>query len=384
MNRRRLLRGAIGCSGCLIASGLYAQSDWISPPRLVRPGIDTDEGGLWALMDREEAKLRRSPFAIRDRALRDYVQSIACKIAGPHCLDIRVHLVNTPLFNASMAPNGMMQVWSGLMLRVENEAQLAAILGHEIGHYLQRHSLERLRDVKSRSAFGQFLGLFGLVGAVGQLALLASMFAYSREQETEADRIGLVLMREAGYDGREAAKIWQNLLQEIKARKENSDFDRTPMFATHPDPEERQQVLAKLAELQPGGNTGEDAWQTALAPFRHEWIMDEIKRRQYDESLALLNRLVERRTAQAEYLFARGEVFRMRSVEKDADAALADFRAAIAAGSEPAATHRSLGLMLRQRNETAEARSSLMKYLEMAPDAPDAALIKTYLAEMGP
>lgn len=383
MNRRQLLRGAIGCSGCLLASGLYAQGDWTSPPRLGRPNIDTEEGGLWALMDREETKLRRSPFAIRDRALRDYVQSIACRIAGPHCPDIRVHLVNTPLFNASMAPNGMMQVWSGLLLRVENEAQLAAILGHEIGHYLQRHSLERLRDVKSRSAIGQFLGLFGLVGAVGQLALLASMFAYSREQEAEADRIGLVLMREAGYEGREAGKVWQNLLQEIKARRENNDFDRTPMFATHPDPEERQQVLAKLAESHPAGNTGEDAWQKALAPFRHEWIMDEIKRRQYDESLALLNRLVERRTAQAEYLFARGEVFRMRSADKDGDAALADFRAAIAAGSEPAATHRSLGLMLRQRNEMAEARASFNKYLEMAPDAPDAALIKTYLAEMG-
>jgi tetratricopeptide (TPR) repeat protein len=155
------------------------------------------------------------------------------------------------------------------------------------------------------------------------------------------------------------------------------------MFATHPDPEERQQVLAKLAESQPGGTTGEDAWQKALAPFRHEWIMDEVKRRQYDESLALLNRLVARRTAQAEYLFARGEVFRMRAADQDVDAALADFRAAIAAGSEPAATHRSLGLLLRQRNEVAEARSSFEKYLEKAPDAPDAALIKTYLAEMG-
>jgi predicted Zn-dependent protease len=382
MNRRSLLLGAFGCSGCLLSSWLHAQIDWTSPPRLARPDIGTDEGGLWALMDREETKLRRSPFTIRDRALRDYVQSIACKLAGAHCPDVRVHLVNTPLFNASMAPNGMMQVWSGLMLRVENEAQLAAILGHEIGHYVQRHTLERLRDAKSRSAFGQFLGLFGLVGAVGQLALLASMFAYSREQESEADRIGLVLMGQAGYDGREAARVWQNLLQEIKARKD-SDFARTPMFATHPDPEERQQVLAKLAESQPGGSTGEESWEKVLAPHRHEWIMDEVKRRQYDESLALLNRLVERRTGQAEYLFARGEVFRMRSQDKDADAALADFRAAVAVGSEPAATHRSLGLVLRQRNEPAAARASFETYLKRAPDAPDAALIKTYLAELG-
>ena len=69
----------------------------------------------------------------------------------------QVHLVRTPLFNASMAPNGMMQVWTGLLLRVDDEAQLAAVLGHEFGHYLARHSTERLRDAKSRSAFGAFL-----------------------------------------------------------------------------------------------------------------------------------------------------------------------------------------------------------------------------------
>lgn len=383
MNRRGFLAGTGACGGCLLTASLFAQSDWQSPPRLTRPDVATDEGGLWAMMDREETRLRRSPFVIRDPALREYVQAIACKVAGAHCPDIRVHLVNTPIFNAFMAPNGMMQVWSGLLLRVENEAQLAAILGHEIGHYLQRHTLERLRDVRSRSAFGQFLGLFGLVGAIGQLAVLASMMAYSREQEAEADRIGLVLMREAGYDGREAARIWGNLMLEIKARKENNALERSPMFATHPAPEDRQQALARLAEVDAGGATGEEPWQKAMNPFRHEWIMDEVKRRQYDESLALLDRLVTRRTNQSEYLFARGEVYRMRAANSDADAALADYRAAIAAGGEPAETHRSLGILQRSRNELPDARASFEKYLGMAPNAPDAALIKTYLSELG-
>jgi len=383
MNRRGFLRAAGGCGGCLLTAALYAQSERQSPPRLTRPDIATDEGGLWAMMDREEARLRRSPFVIRDAALREYVQGIACKLAGPHCPDVRVHLVNTPIFNAFMAPNGMMQIWSGLLLRVENEAQLAAILGHEIGHYLQRHSLERLRDARTRSAFGQFLAIFGLVGAIGQLAVLASMMAYSREQEAEADRIGLTLMRQAGYDGREAARVWENLTLEIKARKENNALERIPMFASHPAAEERQQALAKLAEADPGGDTGDEAWQKAMNPFRHEWIMDEVKRRQYDESLALLDRLVARRTNQAEYLFARGEVFRMRASQPDADAALADYQAAIAVGGEPVETHRSLGILHRSRNEPAQARASFEKYLGAAPNAPDAALIKTYLSELG-
>ena len=62
------------------------------------------------------------------------------------------------------------------------------------------------------------LGLFGAVGAIGQLAVLAGMFAHSRDQERSADRIGLDLMHKAGYDPSESARIWQNLLEEMKAK----------------------------------------------------------------------------------------------------------------------------------------------------------------------
>jgi predicted Zn-dependent protease len=130
-----------------------------------------------------------------------------------------------------MAPNGMMQVWTGLMLRVDNEAQLAAVLGHEIGHYLARHSVERLRDVKSRAAFGQFLGLLGVVGAIGQLGVLAGMMAYSRDHEREADRIGVILMRESGYEVSQAAQVWGNLLLETKAPPGGTQ--ESVLFATH-------------------------------------------------------------------------------------------------------------------------------------------------------
>src|SRR5258706_11508269 len=186
MDRRGFLSAGCAC-GAWFAGAARAQSNGIASARLLRPDLATDEGGLWALMDREEPRLRRSPFALRDPQLRDYVQDIACRLAGDHCPDVRVYLVQTPLFNANMAPNGMMQVWTGLLLRVENEAQLAAVNGHEIGHYGARHSVQRLRDVKSRSAFGQFLGLFRLVGPGSQLAGLPSAFSYSRHHAHDAD-----------------------------------------------------------------------------------------------------------------------------------------------------------------------------------------------------
>ncbi len=377
--RRRAFLGAGCASGAALLPALARAQEWGFPPRFTRPDLASDEGGLWAIMDREETRLRRSPFSLRDPNLRAYVQDIACRLGGSHCPDIRVHLVRTPWFNASMAPNGMMQVWSGLMLRVENEAQLAAVLGHEIGHYLARHSVERLRDAKSRAAFGQFLGLVGPLGLIGQVGVLAGMFAYSREHEREADRIGAILMNKSGYDVSEAAKVWGNLLLETKARPEGTQ--QSVLFATHPGVEEREATLEELGRTYPGGEARQKAWQEMTAPLLREWLADEVRRGQHEESIALLTRALGRGVQQSEYLFARGEVYRLRAKEGDFAASLADLRAAAAAGSEPPQTHRSLGLVHRARNELPEAKASFRRYLELDPKAPDAAMIKAYLEE---
>jgi len=351
------------------------------PERFARPDAASDEGGLWALMDREEARLRRSPFTIRDAELHARIQDMCCRLAGPHCPDVRVYLVRTPYFNANMAPNGMMQVWSGLMLRVDNEAQLAAVLGHEIGHYLSRHSVEQLRNAKSHSATATVMSMFGIVGALGQLGVMANFTGYSRDYERDADRIGVSLMRNAGYDPAEAAKIWQNLLLETKARPDGSSSPN-PLFASHPAPEERQETLTQLAKAMPGGVTKETEWNQAIRPFLHEWLADEVKRGQREESLALLGRMIAR-APNGEYLYARGETYRLRSNEGDLDSALADYRAAVGAGGEPPETHRSLGAIYWSRKQSPEAKASYERYLQLAPGAPDAAMIRSYLEEIG-
>jgi predicted Zn-dependent protease len=385
VKRRRVL-----AAGCLCGLGVLpllaraqsqdAAAEWRMPERFTRPETSTDEGGLWSLMDREETRLRRSPFAIRDAELQARVQDMVCRLAGSHCPDVRVHLIRTPYFNASMAPNGMMQVWSGLMLRVDNEAQLAAVLGHEVGHYLSRHSVEQLRAAKSHSATATVMSMFGVVGALGQLGVLANFSGYSRDHERDADRIGVTLMRNAGYDPAEASKIWENLLLETKANPEG----RRPnaLFASHPAPEERMEVLEKLAQANPGGVTKEAEWNQAVKPFLHEWLADEVKRGQREESLVLLGRMIAR-SPNGEYLYARGETYRLRGKEGDLDAALADFRAAVGAGGEPPETYRSLGAVYRSRKEMREAKASFQRYLEVAPNAPDAAMIKNYLEEIG-
>lgn len=374
MKRRTLVAGlGLGCLHC----ATLAQEHWAAPARFVRPEAGSDEGGLWAMMEREETKLRRSPFLLRDAPLRDYLQEIACKLAGDHCADVRVYPVRTPFFNASMAPNGMMQVWSGLLLRVDNEAQLAAVLGHEIGHYLQRHSLERLRDAKARSAFGMFMGMFGIVGLVGQMAALAGAFGFSRDQERQADSIGLALMRRAGYDTREAAKIWENLRAEVAAGHDPSRG--SPLFATHPPSEERSATLTRLAEADSGGFVGEAELGSRLATLQQMMLEDELKRGQHGETLVLLDRLVKRSPQRADLLYFRGETRRLRAQDGDLDLALQDFEQARAIGQEPPQLYRAQGYIHRSREQTEQARAAFARYVELAPEAADAGLIKSFL-----
>jgi predicted Zn-dependent protease len=200
-----------------------------------RPQASTDEAGLWLRMDRAEREIAVSPHRIRDAALDDYVKGIICRVAGDHCADMRVYVMRRPFFNASMAPNGMMLVWSGALLRLENEAQLAAVAAHVAGHFIVRHSLENYRRLKNNADAAMFFGM--IVPVFPVLMAVADLMSFSRSQELHADAIGLQRMAEAGYAPGEAVRVWENELAERDADPKKED--REPFLRTHPAIEER-------------------------------------------------------------------------------------------------------------------------------------------------
>ncbi|HET8745512.1 MAG TPA: tetratricopeptide repeat protein [Ramlibacter sp.] len=388
-DRRAFLRSACRhCVGLGALGGLSAYAQDLSaikvPHRFGRPAADTDEGGLWGLMDREERRVRRSPVTIHDQALQKYLQELVCNLAGDFCPDVRVYPVRVPHFNAMMAPNGMMIVWSGLMLRAENEAQLAAVLGHELGHYMERHTVEQLRAMKDTAVLSTVVGLVGGVGTfLGQIGLSATLFAFSREHESRADRMGVRLMKHAGYDAREAANVWDNLLQELKVTGGKDAGKTGDIFDTHPTSAGRRDELLALAGNQ-AGDKGQDRYRKVIAPLRMGWLHDEIKRGQYEESLILFDRMIARDPQDAEVLFARGEVYRLREEKGDGERALADLERASRLPKPPAETFRSLGLLHQERHERAAAAQAFETFLAQAPDAPDAAMVRSYLSELKP
>lgn len=384
MKRRQLLQ--MGCATCagLMAGGVLAQEnlDYTPPPKFGRPDLSSDEGGLWAIMEREERNLRRSALLLRDDRLSRYVQALACSLGGEHCGDIRIYLVRTPQFNATMAPNGSMQIWSGLLLRLANEAQLAAVIGHEIGHYLERHSLARLRDIRDKSALGQVLGLFGVAGLVGQLAVHASAFAYQRDHERAADRIGAVLMHRAGYSVDESAKVWDGMLQEMRARDGGEVSSISPLFATHPPTPERRDTLFDIARQLPGGVPGTENYACHVSPFIEEWCEDEIRRHQFAESISLFSRLLASSPMTGLIQCYRGEAYRLRNTSGDDVLALRDYWQVVQNERPVPKAYRGIGLIERQRQRHAEASQAFRRYLELVPGAPDAGLIRSYLEEV--
>lgn len=385
-----LARRQFGCALCGLATLAYAgrlpgQDRFVAPG--YRPAAGSDERGIWHLMDRQELELKTSRFVVRDAEVNRYIRDIVCRLGKDHCSDIRGYIVRTPHFNASMAPNGMMQVWTGLLLRCNDEAQLAAILGHELGHYLRQHSIQRYRDARDKSSFATFLGMgLAVAGAGGvaplmDLAMVAGIFAYGRDQEREADEVGLELMTKAGYAPVAAAEVWEQLIAESKAgtSSQSSAF----LFATHPDPEERLETLRAEAGKSGAANAdrGHDRYREKLSGIRQRIVADELALRQYGRSELVFDRLLAQSPDDGLLWYAKGEVCRLRDGPEDPARARIAYEKAIGAGGAPAETWRSLMMVELKTGARERAQSAFDAYLKLKPAATDAEILRSLLAQ---
>jgi Zn-dependent protease with chaperone function len=187
LSRRRLVSHGLcacvlGCAQPLLAKILPTDLTPLIPPGY-KP-VDADERGLWAECAAFEAEVAGSPLLLSDRKLTAYITGVVNRLLPDRTAEIRAYIVRDPDFNASMAPNGMLLVCTGLLARMRNEAQLAAVLGHESGHYLRRHAVQDLRDTKSKAATAAVLSA-GFVGIALNPLLERSLFSYNRSLESE-------------------------------------------------------------------------------------------------------------------------------------------------------------------------------------------------------
>jgi len=151
-------------------------------------------------------------------------------------------LFDSPQANAFCLPGGKVGVYTGILPITRTEAGLAVVIGHEVAHALARHGAERMSDQMVAQAGAAAAGvalsatlsgrnrtyLPAMMAAVGAGATVGYILPMSRAQESEADRIGLVLMAMAGYDPREAVAVWERM------RAANTGGGKAEWLSTHP------------------------------------------------------------------------------------------------------------------------------------------------------
>lgn len=359
------------------------------------PVAGTDEDELWYAMERAETELKRSPLRVRDPALNAYIGNVACRASGPHCRDLRTYVMDVPQFNASMAPNGMMLFWTGALLRIRDEAELAFVLGHEAGHFTAQHSLRQWRRMKDASAL---LGAFQMIAAgagagagvsqLGMLAGYAALFKYSRDMEREADRLGFDALVRQGWAPQAGADLWARMWREEQTRR----YDRPlPMFSSHPASLERLNDIKAAAAAIPNAPSerGRDRYRAAMRPLLPHLLDQELGQRRYAGSLLVMGELLADAPAEDKGLltFYLGEAHRRRGLGDDKARAAALYASAVGMPGAPAATWREHGFALRDAGSTVAARASLQRYLQQAPNAEDRAFVQREvdkLAGIGP
>lgn len=197
---------------------------------------------------------------VKDAALQKYVNSVGRWVASQsERADLAWHfgVIDSEDINAFSAPGGFVVITKGLYRRLNNEAQLAGILGHEIGHVVKKHQLKVIQKQqllnKGASLLSEKFAKDNKIAnkAIGTGAEISAR-GLDKSAEYEADRLGLSVATRAGYDAYGLVDVLQNLTQTGK-----NDGSVALLFKTHPLPEERLLALSdaagdKLDNLKPG------------------------------------------------------------------------------------------------------------------------------------
>jgi len=387
------------CVFSSITASAQAQDDEFKVPTYegVYQPQDRDERGLWAMADEDERILRDSDRVIRDPVLNDYVRSLFCRTVGQdRCQNVRIYIVRAPAFNASMMPNGAMRVYSGLLLRMRSEAELASVLGHEFAHFELRHSLNSYRRSRTGTdiaAWAMVIGAAAVNYGTGynhsrdtQLAVYGGIYNFRRNQERSADILGFSYLAESGFEVSAAADVWRGVMNEsdhtaTDRGRRSGRYEAVAFFASHPTNLERADTLAALANRVPSGDyRGSASYRSAMEDWIPQFLDDELALNDFGGTDYLISRLANDGYT-GDLLFARGELYRGRGHPRDLVNAAEFYRDALELAPDRVESWRGLGLALMRNNEVAQGTDALRTYMELMPEAHDAAMLRMMIGD---
>ena len=387
---------------------------------------EPDERKLWSDAEKEEEKLAKVGKTYDDPLLEDYLAAVAAKLVPEEAQNAgapapRIAIFRDPTLNAFAMPNGKIYIHTGLLSRVENEAQLSMILAHEMTHVTNRHALMFNRDAQNKQIWFTALAIaasLGVAVAAGsqtskgnyvtaevlrttsniflglglELAFIASVNGFGRDLEREADREGMERMTQAGYDPREAPRVFAMLKDDHGDGSKLENF----FFGNHPQLDERlanTQELLKTKFPNPEAdwgvrNTEEFAMRTRTV-VRENAALD-IRAGRFGLAKAQLDRVLPLAPKDPTTHLYYGDLYRLQAqrarnpADKPALVAQALEAYDRAASLDPTYPDpfRQMGFLYYQSKQPEKSKEAFRKYLALKPDAPDARRIKEYLVEL--
>src|SRR5499426_2085058 len=284
---------------CFALTGLAAAQ---SSPESFRFGdVDLE---LLEQVKHQDKKFEDQGLVYREPQLNAYLDRLGRSLLKPEDQLENVvwqfRVFRDPAVNAFAMPNGSIYVHTGLLARMENEAQLAGVLAHEIIHVRNRHSYLSYRSYRKKVLTANIVGIvsgaFGVgleVGLAGQFMLALSIIGYSRELEKEADLEGAQLMTASPYEPKAMVTAFESFIQ-----KYDVDLRGEPFYGDHPKTKDRIAYLnewisksAPKRETESAGLSKEDYQKSVADVTRHD-IQIAIDAGLYRTATALGRRLV--------------------------------------------------------------------------------------------
>jgi predicted Zn-dependent protease len=388
---------------------------------------EADERALWAKAEKEEETLLKRAKVYDDPLLEEYLAKIGDRLTpdevraagGP---GFKFGVLRDPALNAFAMPNGRLYVHTGLLARLDNEAQLATIVGHEMTHVTHRHALSFTRDARNKQILYTVLGVaasIGVAAAAGsrartgdyvgaavlgqtanailglglQLAAIASINGYGRDLERDADQGGLDNLVRAGYDPKEAPRVFALLKSEAQDRGSLETF----FFGSHPKLQERFDTTSALlatkyaaAAADPRTVANTEEFELRMRPVVRENALLDIRAGRFKLAQEQLDRVLRVTPRDPLAHLYYGDLHRLQSQRarsvgdkaEEARKALAAYERSAELDPTLPDPHRQLGLLYYQQKDPDRAREAFRQYLALKPDAPDARRIKEYLVEL--
>ncbi len=376
------MRWFLACSLLFVVAGCA-----VNPVTGERELSFFDEG--WELQVGQEyyAPLRQSQGGdfVVDGELVAYIQEVGQRVAAEadRELPYEFYVINSSVPNAWALPGGKMAINRGLLTEMDSEAELAAVLGHEVVHAAARHGAQ----AQSRGALMQGAVILGGV-AVGvatdrqdyaTVAMLGGMVGaqlitqrYSRRAELEADRFGMVYMHRAGYNPEGAVHLQESFVRLSEGR--DSGF-MAGLFASHPPSRERVEANQRTAdELGREGTIGQQRYRQMMARLKamepaykaHDEGRRALGRSEYDEALAKAEEALALESGEAIFHALKGDALASKSNYREAEQA---YSAALQRDTGWFYQHLRRGMVREQLGNLDGARSDLQASIDRLPTA---------------